>query len=573
MKTSSRLRTLTIQPPVRENRIDNPLTPNPNLTPNGFQKSKNSVQALSDALYTCDECDLPYSLPTTPVPFESLEPVGQGTFGTVFVGTFPPQHNIQGIPTDRVAVKRVVIDPTFKNRELQMMKVIDHPNCVKMHRYFYERSNHGKSVLNVLMEYLPESLFAAIRHQTKQQKKINSHLLTLFTYQMLRGTAYLHGLGIVHRDIKPQNILVNVKTGVLKVCDFGSAKVIRPGDSSVSYICSRFYRAPELLVGAEKYNEKIDVWSLACVVCEMLLGRPLFMGDDNDEQFFKIVRCFGLPTPSQFKSMLHSDDLSDLSHLFASPSLQKGVGLASLLPSDIDSNLLDLLQKMMEYDPAKRIGAFDALFHPFFSHLSDIQSPINESHTPPSNRPTPALFNFTPEEIEMYGDKCTKLWSAHQTSCMSPATPASQNTLSSASFNICTPTDPAYPLSPAFLHSTDEKGNEERTSPKRPQRLNSVRTANHRSASSALTISDNHPVPAPPPCSPMGPLTQQRQPLQAKNTRLTASRGVTRTATGTDKTASSRFTAVQPKRSIVTVGQTKKKTVTRAMTVLPSTKK
>ena len=97
-------------------------------------------------------------------------------------------------------------------------------------------------------------------------------LVKLYSYQVFRALAYIHSLGICHRDIKPQNLLVKPDTHVLNVCDFGSAKRLVKGEVNVSYICSRYYRAPELIFGATDYDQSIDVWSVGCVIGELLLG-------------------------------------------------------------------------------------------------------------------------------------------------------------------------------------------------------------------------------------------------------------------------------------------------------------
>lgn len=145
-------------------------------------------------------------------------------------------------------------------------------------------------------------------------------------YQLFRSLAYIHSLGICHRDIKPQNLLLDPETAVLKLCDFGSAKQLLHGEPNVSYICSRYYRAPELIFGAINYTTKIgnylkatvkrsshspshfsifflDVWSAGCVLAELLLGQPIFPGDSGVDQLVEIIKVLGTPTREQIKEM------------------------------------------------------------------------------------------------------------------------------------------------------------------------------------------------------------------------------------------------------------------------------
>ncbi|XP_022684228.1 glycogen synthase kinase-3 homolog MsK-3-like, partial [Setaria italica] len=113
----------------------------------------------------------------------------------------------------------------------------------------------------------------------------------LYMYQICRALAYIHNcIGVCHRDIKPQNLLVNPHTHQLKLCDFGSAKVLVKGEPNISYICSRYYRAPELIFGATEYTTAIDVWSAGCVLAELLLGQPLFPGDSGVDQLVEIIK-------------------------------------------------------------------------------------------------------------------------------------------------------------------------------------------------------------------------------------------------------------------------------------------
>jgi glycogen synthase kinase 3 beta len=114
--------------------------------------------------------------------------------------------------------------------------------------------------LNLVLEYVPETVYRASRHYVKLKQAMPMLQIKLYMYQLLRSLAYIHSVGICHRDIKPQNLLLNPATGILKLCDFGSAKILVAGEPNVSYICSRYYRAPELIFGATNYTTNIGTY-------------------------------------------------------------------------------------------------------------------------------------------------------------------------------------------------------------------------------------------------------------------------------------------------------------------------
>ncbi|XP_010174457.1 glycogen synthase kinase-3 beta-like, partial [Antrostomus carolinensis] len=157
--------------------------------------------------------------------------------------------------------------------------------------------------LNLVLDYVPETVYRVARHYSRAKQTLPMIYVKLYMYQLFRSLAYIHSFGICHRDIKPQNLLLDPDTAVLKLCDFGSAKQLVRGEPNVSYICSRYYRAPELIFGATDYTSSIDVWSAGCVLAELLLGQPIFPGDSGVDQLVEIIKVLGTPTREQIREM------------------------------------------------------------------------------------------------------------------------------------------------------------------------------------------------------------------------------------------------------------------------------
>eukprot|EP01018_Ginkgo_biloba_P032464 Gb_28804 [translate_table: standard] len=196
--------------------------------------------------------------------------VGTGSFGIVF--------QAKCLETgEPVAIKKVLQDKRYKNRELQIMRMLDHPNIVQLKHCFFSTTDKDELYLNLVLEYVPETVYRIAKHYNRMNQRMPLIYVKLYTYQICRSLAYIHGaIGVCHRDIKPQNLLVNPHTHQLKLCDFGSAKMLVKGEPNISYICSRYYRAPELIFGATEYTTAIDIWSLGCVLAELLLAQVYF---------------------------------------------------------------------------------------------------------------------------------------------------------------------------------------------------------------------------------------------------------------------------------------------------------
>ncbi|XP_068470170.1 shaggy-related protein kinase eta-like isoform X4 [Phaseolus vulgaris] len=229
--------------------------------------------------------------------------------------------------------------------------------------------------LNLVMEYVPDSMYRVSKLYTNTNQSMPLIFVKLYMHQIFRGLAYIHTVpGVCHRDLKPQNILVDPHTHQVKICDFGSAKVLIKGEANLSHICSLFYRAPELIFGATEYTTSIDIWSAGCVLAELLLGEPLFPGDNAVDQLVEIIKVLG--TPSEEEVCCSNSNNFKFSQIFC-----------KTMPPEA----IDLTSQLLQYSPTLRCTALEACAHPFFDELREPNALL------PDGRPFPPLFNFKQE--------------------------------------------------------------------------------------------------------------------------------------------------------------------------------
>lgn len=282
------------------------------------------------------------------------ETLGEGTYGVVFKARDVKTNEI-------VALKKIKLEiedegvPSTALREISVLKTLKHPNVVRLLDV-----EHGAHRLFLAFEFVDQDLK---KHLDKTGKKpLDGRLVASFVMQLLRGIDYCHSHGVIHRDLKPGNILID-KKGNLKIADFGLARAfVVPIKPYTHEVITLWYRAPEILLGAKQYSLGVDMWSIGCIFAEMVRRRPLWIGESEIEMVFKIFQLLGTPNEQVWPGV---SSLPDFNKFF--PKWPRQL-LTKKVPA-LDAQGLDLLKLMLTYNPATRISARKALSHPYFDCL------------------------------------------------------------------------------------------------------------------------------------------------------------------------------------------------------------
>ena len=234
---------------------------------------------------------------TSSIPdYEPISLRGSGCFGYVI-------EAMDRIHNTRVAIKRTHKVDKKLSREFEILsKIKDCDYVVKLLDAFYSVNNDGKVIQNLVFEFVTNNLESFIDNHHKKKRHIPIEQIKLITRQMLLGLDYCHKKNIVHRDLKPENVLLT-DDGKVKLCDFGSSKCIeeKKGTTSTPYTVSRYYRAPELILGKIDYNAKIDIFATGCIIAELFMLTPLFPGKTEGLELFEHICLLGNPGKEYFE--------------------------------------------------------------------------------------------------------------------------------------------------------------------------------------------------------------------------------------------------------------------------------
>jgi len=307
--------------------------------------------------------------------YEIVQKIGKGAYGIVWKA-------VDKKTRETVALKKIfdafqnVTDAQRTFREIMFLQELSgHENIIKLLNVL--KADNDKDIY-LVFEYMETDLHAVVRANILED--IHKQYII---YQLLKALGYMHSGNVLHRDMKPSNLLLNSEC-LVKVADFGLARSVNDIDGEnaqnpvlTDYVATRWYRAPEILLGSTKYTKGVDMWSIGCILGELLNGKPIFPGTSTMNQLDKIMEVTGVPS---------AEDIESIQSPFAATMLE------SITPSNPRSSLqemfpnatpdaLDLLKKLLNFNPSKRITAEQALLHPYVAQFH------NEADEPMCTRP------------------------------------------------------------------------------------------------------------------------------------------------------------------------------------------
>ncbi|KAJ3326736.1 Cyclin-dependent kinase catalytic subunit [Blyttiomyces sp. JEL0837] len=274
--------------------------------------------------------------------YEKIEKIGEGTYGVVYKARDRTNNSIVALKKIRLETEDEGV-PSTAIREISLLKELRHPNIVKLLDIV-----HNDAKLYLIFEFLDLDLKKYMDSTTGLSKT----LVKSYMHQLVSGINFCHAHRILHRDLKPQNLLID-QLGTLKLADFGLARAFGiPLRTYTHEVVTLWYRSPEILLGSKHYSTAVDMWSVGCIFAEMVLKNPLFPGDSEIDEIFRIFRILGTPTEETWAGISQLPDYKETFPRWSPQPLSQA--------------------NFLIYDPAHRISAKRALRHPYFMGLDTI---------------------------------------------------------------------------------------------------------------------------------------------------------------------------------------------------------
>ena len=289
--------------------------------------------------------------------YQMLEVIGEGAYGIVY--------KCKNTQTNELVAIKKFLDEYEKlpkkeiNREIFTLQISKHENIVKLIEAFV-----NKGYLYLVFEYAEKNLLQLIE---EKPKGLNQELIRSFIYQICKAVSYLHKKNIIHRDIKPENILIKDDSKI-ELCDFGFARKMKINEKSntyekmTDYMATRWYRAPELILGQGNYGPEIDFWSIGCLIGEMATGEAMFPGDNQINQLEYIIKLIG-NLPDNLVKFYNDNPNFNINKLF---TVDKPETLEKKYEKYLIPDAIDFMKGLLELDPKKRLNAETVFEHKYF---------------------------------------------------------------------------------------------------------------------------------------------------------------------------------------------------------------
>ncbi|XP_050364012.1 serine/threonine-protein kinase MHK [Argentina anserina] len=320
--------------------------------------------------------------------YKILEELGDGTCGSVYKARDWRTNEI--VAVKKMKRKFFFWEEYWRLQEIKVLRKLNHPNIIKLKEVIRENNE-----VFLIFEYMNYNLYEIMK---ERQRPFSEDEIRSFMSQLLDGLNHMHRRGYFHRDLKPENLLVT--NDILKVADFGLAREVSSTPPYTEYVSTRWYRAPEVLLQAKSYTPAVDMWAAGAILAELFTLSPIFPGESEIDQLYKICRVLGTPDLTIFP------EGTNISRLFGIINFEKilPADLSDIIPT-ASAEAIDLITKLCTWDPSKRPTSDETLQHPFFHvvwvHRS-LHDPLDLKLSNTGTKPTLELklsdFGAEPED-------------------------------------------------------------------------------------------------------------------------------------------------------------------------------